>query len=37
MGWAWELTTSMHYVHNLNAGGRDTVEHDVSWVRDDLT
>ena len=27
----------MHHVHDLNAGGRNTIEHYVVWVRDDLT
>ena len=26
----------MHHVHDLNAGGRNTIEHYVVWVRDDL-
>ena len=36
-GWNRELTASMHHVHDLNAGGRNTIEHYVVWVRDDLT
>ena len=26
-----ELTAGMHHVHDLNAGGRDTIEHYVVW------
>ena len=37
LGGNWELTAGMHHVHDLDASGRDTIEHYVVWVRDDFT